>query len=295
MNNVSSMVVPTRNRPDDLARMLHTVAQQTELPTEIIIVDSSDVSNREHPVLHAVFNTLRTLGVHIVYHHTSERGAARQRNIGIDLVQTELIHFMDDDMLLAPDYIERMHAVFARCPDYAGGMGTLVGCLPPKNSCNSLLRRLFLLQRVYANGQFTPSGMPLHPYGRDEFMTVRVLNGCASYRTAIVKEYRFDERLGAYSYMEDCDLSFRVSAKHALFFEPLARLEHPASPHSRLTIVENRRVFMRNYRYLFAKNHRGQRFGSTIAHGWSITGLFFEALLARNWQYLRGYWQGLLD
>jgi glycosyltransferase involved in cell wall biosynthesis len=287
-----SVVIPTRNRLVDICAMLRTIHAQTVIPAEIIIIDSSDellIANEEFK---AIFS--RDIFIHttLVYEHTPLRGITVQRNRGIRLVTQPITHFMDDDMLLAPDYLERMHEVFDAYSYYAGGMGTLSVSVPQK-SFNGLLRRIFLLQRIYASGHFTPSGMPTHPYGRKDFLDVTVLNGCASYRTYVFKEYQCDESLGVYAYMEDCDLSKRVSSQYRLFFNPQAHLDHTISTHNRLDIVENRAVFIRNYTYLFFKNFYPERKIRICAYAWSILGLFLEALIARNKKYCVGYVRGL--
>ena len=114
-----------------------------------------------------------------------------------------------------------------------------------------------------------------------------------AYRRRVFAKHRFDERLGGYAYMEDCDLSARVSFESRLLFNPEARLFHFHSPASRDAVVKNKAMLMHNYSYLFFKNFYPKNRLKIIAYAWSVAGLFLEALIIRRWDYIRGYANGL--
>ena len=289
----ASIIIPTRNRLTDLCTMLESVVCQTEKPLEIVIVDSSDEPVNNHQKFITVSERCSVAGVTMVYYHTQERGAARQRNIALDFVHGNICPFFDDDVVLTRNYLHNMHAIFREFPEFAGGMGTVFAPTPRMTWCR-LLRIAFLLQRDGASGKFTFSGMPTHTYGTDKFKNVDVLGGCCMcLRAAIAKQEKFDERLGIYSYMEDCDLSWRVSRNHPLFYNPQARLEHRCSPQARERLVTTRALFIYNYSYLFFKNFYPKNKLKILGYWWSITGLFVEAVLLRDLAYLNGYVQGL--
>jgi len=289
----ASIIVPTRNRLTDLCTMLESVAQQTEKPLEIIIVDSSDKILDKNPVFIKQCVECVAQGIQVIYHHTQERGAARQRNIALEFARGDICHFFDDDVVLVPDYLQNMHAIFREFPEYGGGMGT-VFAPEPRLTWHRLLRIVFLLQRDGDCGKFTFSGMPTHTYGTDKFKNVDVLGGCCMcLRTVIAKQEKFDEHLGVYSYMEDCDLSWRVSRNHPLFYNPAAQLDHRCSPQARERLITTRVLFIHNYSYLFFKNFYPKNKLKIFGYWWSITGLFVEAVLLRDLAYLKGYVQGL--
>jgi len=294
MNLSSSVVIATRNRLDDITTCLKSLKKQTVYPNELIIIDSSDTPlNKQNKFLDYFSNTFFKKPIKLIYKHTS-RGAAYQRNVGIKLVTTDIVHFFDDDVILQPNYIEKMNLVFQENPNYAGGMGDIENIPPKINNLWIILRKIFLLQRIYASGTFTVSGMPTHPYGTNKFKKVEVLGGCLmAYRTWALKDNIFDEKLTNYSYMEDCDLSKRVSKNYPLFFNPHAKLKHLESPVSREKIEDNRTVYIRNYTYLFFKNFYPKNRLKIIFYTWSIIGLFTEAILSRNSKALKGYARGL--
>ena len=289
----NSIVICTRNRLHDLHSCLLSIAAQTYSPYEIIIVDSSDQPLNQLPAFNALFMRSCFPDTHLTYEHTNICGTAHQRNQGIKRARGEVVYFIDDDAVYEPDYFERMTSIFKQHPEYAGGMGTLTDL--PTYSFNKyrLLRIVFLLPRDYSKGRFTWSGMPTHPYGHATFKQVEVLGGCCAYRLSVVKNYLFDENLGVYAAMEDCDLSGRIARNHKLFFYPLAKISHRASPVNRHTLQESKAIWMRNYNYLFFKRFYPHNKLRVLGYCWSIAGLFLEALLMRNTAHLKGYYQGL--
>lgn len=289
----SSVIICTRNRFNDLIRMLDSLRQQTIYPDELIIIDSSDKKLIDDSQFLETFNTKRFAQTNLIYKHTKP-GLTYQRNIGISCAKKDIIYFFDDDVILDKEYLEQMNQAFINNPHAAGGMGTIRN-IPGKNiDIYRLLHSIFLLQRDYASGNFTSSGMPTHAYGTEKFKSVQVLGGCCmAYKTNILKKYQFDETLNGYAYMEDSDMARRISYEAPLFFNPAATLQHFNSPISRDAIVENRAMFIHNYSYLFFKNFYSRNRLKIIPYCWSILGLFVEALLLRNTAYLKGYYRGL--
>lgn len=289
-----SVIIPTRNRIDDLIRCLQSLIAQNVKPNEMVIIDSSDSPIISEQKFLDIATELNKNNITLIYKHTLP-GAAYQRNIGIALASGDVFYFFDDDVVLKNNYIFHLQKTLELNPQYAGGMG-LVNGIYRRFSVNRALRILFFMQRAHASGHFTCSGMPTHPYGKIAFREVSVLCGCSCYRAHIAKKYLFDERLGRYSYMEDCDLSRRVSCNHKLFYNPAAQLDHLHSHLARDSALQNRAIFIRNYSYLFFKNFYPENRLRIFGYCWTITGLFIEALvLIRSRDYLRGYIRGLRE
>lgn len=290
----SSVIICTRNRPADIILCLRSLTQQTVCANEIIIIDSSDVPLESNAEFQQMFAQAHFPGTKLVYQHTAP-GLPYQRNKGISLATQKLVHFLDDDVILSPTYVQIMNETFADDPAYAGGMGTVTNIpVPLKRNWFRAMRHLFLLQRDYSSGNFTASGMPTHAYGLNELKLVAVLGGCCmSYRRSIFVKHLFDEKLERYAFMEDCDFSCRVSYDAPLFYNPNAKLEHNPSKANRDGIVDNRAMYIKNYSYLFFKNFYPRNRLKVVAYAWSITGLFVEAIITRNSDYLKGYYKGL--
>lgn len=288
-----SVILCTYNRHNDLYACLVSLSKQTHAPKEIIIIDASSQTWDNHPELTQIFS--RTYFPHTALHYLkSPKGLTLQRNLGIRTATGDFIYFFDDDVILEPTYIAKMHDIFINNRRYVAGMGTITNIAAKKITLHRLFRKLFLLQHEHGSGNFTASGIPTHPYGTTDFKDVEILGGCCmAFRASVLKKYQFDTALATYAYMEDADIACNVRHEGPIFFNPAARLQHLQSPASRDTMFVNRAMFMRNYRYLFTKHFaRGNRL-RIVAHWWSILGLCIEALILRQPEAFKGYLHGL--
>jgi GT2 family glycosyltransferase len=293
----TSVIICTRNRHDCIGACLESIAHQSVLLDELIVVDSSDIPLIAQQSFLAVFNATYFPRTRLLYRHTKP-GLPYQRNVGIAIAHADIIYFFDDDVVLEPDYIKEMQRIFAGHPKYAGGSGSITNIAPYKCTFRHVIRSIFLIQRNYTSGNFTSSGMPTHSYGTSEFKGVQVLGGCCcAYRSTIFNKHRFDEYLVRYAYMEDCDFSKRVSHDHALFYNPYAKLAHNQSPLNRENLVDFRTMFSHHYTYLFFKNFYPEKKLRLFAYLWSMTGLCLEAFYSSITQcsmaYIHGYCKGI--
>lgn len=102
-----SVVVATRDRPDDLRGALRgLVAQQTARPTELIVVDNHPASGLTPPVV-AEFP-----GVRLV--QETRAGSSYARNAGFLAARGEVVAITDDDVVPPPDWLEQLVAPFTR-------------------------------------------------------------------------------------------------------------------------------------------------------------------------------------
>jgi glycosyltransferase involved in cell wall biosynthesis len=118
MNPLVSVVIPTHNRPDHLAKAIASVLSQTYPSIEVIVVDDGS-SQCTADMLRARFPQ------NILWlRHESPQGAGQARNTGLLHARGEFVAFLDDDDRWQQRKIERQVNVFQRGKDSLG----LVGC-----------------------------------------------------------------------------------------------------------------------------------------------------------------------
>ncbi len=162
---------------------------------------------------------------------------ARQRNWAIEYLggTTDIIHFLDDDVTLEPDYLALMDRAFSSNPDAVGIGGALLesGRIRTRPKRAFLLRLLLLHSNrpgiVLLSGHESPAQM----IDLDQTIQVEWLNGCAAYKSSILSDFKCDDALEGYSLDEDLDLSYRIGRHHKLLVEPSIRMLHRKSPESR--------------------------------------------------------------
>ena len=101
MSVLVSVVIPTYNRADDLARALDSVLRQTYPRWEALVIDNRSTDN-SHDVVHRL-NDARIRWLEIANNGV----IAASRNLGIYHASGEFIAFLDSDDYWKSDKLER--------------------------------------------------------------------------------------------------------------------------------------------------------------------------------------------
>ncbi len=311
MNDVvrapSSFVIATRNRSEHLLMTVRSLLEQTVLPAELCIVDSSD----EGPKRAELEELCAEVGLKLDHIHPAPRGLTVQRNVGIDRTSGDPVFFIDDDVRLGPDCHEQILLEYERWgPELGGVRATPVKVFrPPWFSI--AWRKLFgiggwwpeasgaMRAGFFVEGVADSAGVRKLEYFNGWFM---------SFRRAVVARHRFDERLSGYGYKEDIDYSYRVVKDgYVLLQTPKARADHLKTTTSRMSPFDIQRMNVANQFYLHRK-HMPQTARHRVALWWALAGLFvlnvgkalqlrdpghFTGLVAGAWEQARG--KGLVD
>jgi GT2 family glycosyltransferase len=122
MSELIDVLVPTCNRPAALAVTLTALGAQTWPSLRIIVSDQSDLSDQpddlgafSHGEVQAVLRYLRATGRQAeTWQHLPRRGMAEQRAFLLAQARARYCLFVDDDVILEPDLVARLHAVIDR-------------------------------------------------------------------------------------------------------------------------------------------------------------------------------------
>lgn len=260
----SAVIVCTRNRAEDVSRLLTTFPGQETRPMLIVVDSSDDVSTR-----HVVDAFERSGAWDDVLYLEAPPGLTSQRMCGIRNVPAgcEIIHFIDDDVELEPGYFSALERCFEQMPYVvgAGGIVTNVALAGPY-----LWNRLFLLDSV-RQGAVLRSGVNIRALKVDTVQQVDWLSGCSmSFRSELFLHEQFDTTMKGYCLGEDVDFSFRARKHGSLVICPEARLRHRERGASALDAREKAASeLMRRYR--FVRRYRADGM-SLSAYWWSVAG-----------------------
>ena len=212
-NNSISIVIATKDRPDELRNVLRSLSRQTSIPGQIIIVDASEKKDKIAATDFKGFN------LEYIYHRPPS--ASAQRNRGIQAVddRMEFVGFLDDDITLETDAFEKMVRFWRKAPLQTGGCSFNCVNIPMVGS--NRLKRLPIVQRLglygKRKGRVMPSGWQTLIGKVDETTFVDWLPSTASvWRRKIFDTFQFDEYFDRYSYLEDLDFSYSVRKYYQL-------------------------------------------------------------------------------
>jgi GT2 family glycosyltransferase len=208
-------LIPTKNRSNDLMRTLATLMAQTRMPEQIIVVDQSAIPC----TLHESFPAINYI------HAPQISGLTEARNAGMNLATGDILMFLDDDVILEPNYVEEIVAAYA--PGITGVSGIITNYSLP-----GLSRRFF--ENLFVRGAFHDDRQRIYwnanRLRNHSVRRVKQFTGAAmSFRAAAVGSLRFDSKLTGGCLAEDIDFCARLPHGAVLLIAPKARLSHERS------------------------------------------------------------------
>jgi GT2 family glycosyltransferase len=99
----ASVVICTRDRPEELRRCLASLPRQTWRPSEVIVVDNASRDGRTREVAQAAG---------VIYVREDRPGLDIARNTGARRARSSIVAYTDDDVLLHATWLERLVAAF---------------------------------------------------------------------------------------------------------------------------------------------------------------------------------------
>lgn len=228
-----AVAIPTKNRADDLDLTVETVFSQSALPRQLIIVDQSTDDLSAFKVK-ARFEALRLEVKHslelIYLRDLSLSGLTAARNRAMKAVNTEIILFLDDDVVLERDFNKRILEAYRDHPEAVGISGIVTNYSPPPLAFRwwawFFMRGPFRddRQSVYWRSNRLRHCAPIR--------VSRLGGGLMSFRMAAIKDLLFDEALHGACDGEDVEFCARLFPR-PLFIAPAARLVHKRTPTGR--------------------------------------------------------------
>ena len=233
-------------RPQPLLKLLQSVRAQTMYPNSILIIDGSTDIKTETILNKNNFENLS-------YYKVDEgnRGLTKQRNYGINLVEddTEIICFLDDDIILTPNYFEALIGTYKTKPNAlaVGGYITNEILWQKQNTTNDAnyfyydgwqrkepLR--FKIRRLFGVLPDVPPGfMPTFSNGRSVsflppsgkiYPVEQIMGGVSSYKKDVFNHFSFSTYFEGYGLYEDADFSLRLAKTGKLYINTAAQLAH---------------------------------------------------------------------
>jgi len=260
-----SVIIPTKNRSADLARTIETLVQQTGQPIELIIVDQSP-----EPTF------TRRVSIPIQYIHDPRlSGLTAARNASMRVARGDIWLFLDDDVLLEPQFIEEILKAYDG-PHVTGVSGIIANySIPP------LKQRLW--ETIFQIGPFCDDRQNVY---RDASLLrdsgpVRVRQfggGLMSFRASAIRHRRFDTNLIGASPGEDIEFCAGLPKESVLLIAPRARLIHNRSSESRdpthwISVVAQVASYMR-------ERHWKAGFWNNFCYGWLNGGYAMAAAIS---------------
>lgn len=285
----STLIVCTKDRPVELFSCLASVLVSTNVPNEVIVVDSS--SGHDTELLCAQLCTGSLTHIH---YYRSAPGLTHQRNFGLSMVDacSEIVHFLDDDTIVDRQYFTEIETAFLDTEDAVAVGGRVVDMYRP-----GIVTRIWERAR---EGSVSSGGInyvcrTVSPQPR----TVDWLSGCSmSFRSSVFERFRFDERRLGNGVGEDVDFCLRAGSLGRIIWVASAELQHRQSPINRYVRRRQGSAIV-DHRFLLAKDNLhgiSIRRVKVVGIGEAIVRMIRSILIFSpdQWQYSLGMLDSLL-
>jgi GT2 family glycosyltransferase len=288
-----SAVIPTKNREADLRLAVQSILAQTQPPDELIVIDQSDTTDSRrmveaacsgHPVIRLIY-----------VHDRSITGLVDAKRAGVTEASGDIVSFLEDDVVLEPEYFAGVAWAFDRHPDCLGSGGVITN--PPRTSAAYVA-----LQRVFLRGIFDDPRLDAYAAAvrqPDALVPCQVVSGgVSSWRRSVFDTVRFDVANG-FHFFEDMEFATRVVRAFGprLYINPRARLAHYGSPVNRDLNGRRQQRKMAEALVFYRKRRDWPGAVSGMAAGavWWLIEAAWQSVRLRSTGPLSGYLRGVAE
>lgn len=237
MHSKISIIIPTYYRQVEVSELFESILRQTITPVEVIVVDDHTPNDSIKIVCEGYKLKFEKINIDLKYlRNPRHRSAAVARNVGVENASGDIILFLDSDMIIYEEFIEKILEVFNNNSNALGVQGWIINNI----EYNKIICFIFLLiAKIFYLGHYSKNSCKFTEY---PIMLSKIINcermsgGNMALKRNVFNEFRFDENLTKFSANEDILLTHSIFQKYpnSLFITPYARSIHKHSETGRM-------------------------------------------------------------
>ena len=289
-----SFVIPTKNRPIELATVFDAILAQSRLPDQAIIIDQS---SPDKVIKDQLALLAKKANIRLDYiHDESINGLVQAKAASIQYNKCDYISFFDDDIVHEPDYLAAIEACIHTYPEMIGLNGVILNA--PKEG---LLKRFIF--RLTHFGLYKDNRQSVIRSLKERISQPQRVDalsgGLSTWKKEVFDTVTFDTKNKFHAY-EDKEFSIRIERAFPkkMFIVPQAKLYHYHAAGNRQSLMRRTQNDVVEVWKLFKKNGNYNWLGLDFIV--LLFGLLLNALLLSlkhlniNFllHYLRGFNQG---
>ena len=268
-----SVVIPTKNRPTELATVIDSLLAQSRLPDQLIIIDQSSPNK---VIREKIIPIVKEKGVALDYiHDETITGLVQAKAASIPYNRCDHISFFDDDIVHEPEYLNAIEQAWINYPDMIGVNGVILNA--PKEG---FFRRLFFRLTHFGLCRDNRQRVlrQINHKSKDPLAVNALSGGLSTWRKEVFEQLSFDTKNKFHAY-EDKEFSIRVNRlfPNKMFIVPQAKLYHYHAAGNRQSLLRRTENDVVEVWMLFKKNGNWDYLGLDIFV--LLCGLLFNTLL----------------
>ncbi len=285
-----TVIIPTKNRPDDLRKAVQSILLQEQIPDQLIIVDQSedDIS------LNMVTHLLNNKSLELTYiHDSSISGLVDAKRVGVENSKHKIVCFLEDDIILDSSYIQEVLIGFKNNADMLACSGIITN--QPWSSPIYIFFHDLFFRGIY----FDPRIKIAMSKSSQAMVQCDVLSGGLScWRLMVFDSVKFDVDNGFFM-LEDIDFSTRAAKIYGskLFVNKRAKLEHKWSPVNRELhgLRQEKKLLESIIFYKKRKAWNGALSSQLLVMIWWLMEAIYQSLRGCSFKPIKGYFLGIIN
>lgn len=282
-----SVVIPTYRRPDALVATIESVVQNTVLPAELIVIDDDFTASS---IMNFLEKIVTEKNIEFIYHKKDHsiirRGLSESKNLGVNLATSEVVCYLDDDVVLDTEYFKNLIQVWGDNVHESKlmGLGGKISNNRTTSQLEKIYRKFFGLEGE-CSWDVNNVGFQVWDEGVVNIEKSYYLHGgVSSYKRELLTQFPFEVFSGGRTGLEDVEHCLRVKrAGYHFYYVPSAHLtHHPASSGREAQFLSGQKE-SQNRREIF-KRHCPQTIISKLHFFWASVGWIGKKLLSGNWR-----------
>ena len=283
------ILIPTRNRPIQIIRILESLSANYLENLEVVVVSSGErIDDCIEPF---------KLRMNLTYIHTDQAGQIHQKKIGLTKF-TKLVKwviFLDDDLLVPSNFISQFNKQTSELPENIIGIGMNLGFTGKQitsKAFGKILSKFFLLSGEY--GEIKRSGHACSYMLAKSIIKTQWLSGASAWRFDFASLYDSIHPFSKYAAYEDVIYSFGMSKLGDLRFIPDLKVEfqqeYPDDVPPLMAFVSAqywRYYLVKSDKYFSVVQFFWSQIGRSLFYLISTKGLYFGIVLKVNWKILK--------
>lgn len=217
-----ALIIPTKDRRDDLRRLFFSLLSQADLINQVVLVDGGD------DMIEDLVEEFKSLPIDYVRCYPP--GFTKQKNAGAKALKPEitLVGYLDDDLELEGEAIEEVLRFWDDAGADVGGISM--------NITNAVIDKANFFTKLFGTnsdrqGIVLRSGINVvvDPVLNDTKVEW-LCGGATIWRREIIDSYSHDEWFSGYGHMDDVDFSMAIGDRYKMFVLKDAKCAHYDKP-----------------------------------------------------------------
>ena len=225
--NKTSLIIPTKNRSEKIIKLLNIFKTLNLDFDEILVIDSSEKFHSEKISKECKLKNIK--------YFKTKSSTSFQRNFGMNNInKNKYVVFMDDDVILFDDTFEKMNKCiekYGEDPNIAGFGFNQFEDVKQSFMDNFKSLKIFEYLNIYPStpGKIAKSGWQSKIINLEKDVVADwVFTTICVYKIENIKNFKFDETFGEYSYLEDLDFSLNLMKNNQkIYISSEAKFLHP--------------------------------------------------------------------